>query len=291
MPDQSSIPFGQFIKELRESKKLTLSEVAKFIGISHSHLSRIENGERNPPKARTLQKLSKLLNVPFNVLMKQAGYEGEYIEYDPLTLNRFVHNLLILKRTTKRSFDELGEYIGQSTATILNYRDDGLPPLSTLERIAEFFEIELDDLLYKNLRDSSDDESDPLQESLIVTGPIKANGEALIDSEGFSFAFVDPSLLDGKKGFAFRVQDDSMSGDRILKGDVVVAVTQSSVEPNEIAVVSLGEDFATLKRVKQQDNLCILIPSNPSMQPEIVPCEQVHILGKLVEVKFNPNQN
>lgn len=65
--------FGQFIKSVREERKLTLSEVAEKSGISHSHLSRIESGDRNPPKAPVMQKLARALNIPFIQLMDKAG--------------------------------------------------------------------------------------------------------------------------------------------------------------------------------------------------------------------------
>jgi transcriptional regulator with XRE-family HTH domain len=65
--------FGQYLKRLRETKNLTLTEVAEQAGINHSHLSRIESGLRNPPKATTMQKLAVALGVPFIELMEKAG--------------------------------------------------------------------------------------------------------------------------------------------------------------------------------------------------------------------------
>ncbi|WP_019123589.1 helix-turn-helix domain-containing protein [Brevibacillus massiliensis] len=66
--------FGRYIKQIRESKNLTLTYVAEQIGIDHSHLSRIENGERNAPKAPTIRKLAKVLGVSFLELMEKAGH-------------------------------------------------------------------------------------------------------------------------------------------------------------------------------------------------------------------------
>ncbi|MGP9039776.1 LexA family protein [Cytobacillus kochii] len=99
---------------------------------------------------------------------------------------------------------------------------------------------------------------------------------------------VDPNILHGMPGFALKVQGDSMIGDRIQEGDIVIVAKQEEVHPHEIAVVAVNGDHATLKRVKRYGDMCMLIPSNPSMEPQLVPAEEVHILGKVVEVKFWP---
>lgn len=66
--------FGQFIKSKREEHGLTLSEVAEKSGISHSHLSRVESGDRNPPKAPVLKKLARSLGITYPEIMIAAGY-------------------------------------------------------------------------------------------------------------------------------------------------------------------------------------------------------------------------
>lgn len=66
--------FGRFIRKARESKGLSVTAVAEQVGINHSHLSRIENGDRNPPKIPTILKLSQVLEIPFNELMEKAGH-------------------------------------------------------------------------------------------------------------------------------------------------------------------------------------------------------------------------
>ncbi|MCY7485421.1 helix-turn-helix domain-containing protein [Paenibacillus alvei] len=65
--------FGQFIKKARESKSMSVTSVAEQVGINHSHLSRVESGDRNPPKMPTLVKLAKVLNVPIATMLEKAG--------------------------------------------------------------------------------------------------------------------------------------------------------------------------------------------------------------------------
>ncbi|BFH13330.1 hypothetical protein WJ0W_002909 [Paenibacillus melissococcoides] len=97
--------------------------------------------------------------------------------------------------------------------------------------------------------------------------------------------FVEKSVTRGRKAFALRVNGDSMIGDHISDGDVVICVAQEEVSPSDIAVVAVDNDNATLKRVKCQHEMCMLMPSNPVMQPILVPSAQVTVLGKVVEVR------
>lgn len=96
---------------------------------------------------------------------------------------------------------------------------------------------------------------------------------------------VDKSITRGRETFALRVNGDSMIGDHISDGDVVICVAQEEVSPSDIAVVAVDNDKATLKRVKCQNEMCMLVPSNPLMQPILVSSKQVTILGKVVEVR------
>ncbi|MEK5176328.1 S24 family peptidase [Heyndrickxia sp. FSL W8-0496] len=112
--------------------------------------------------------------------------------------------------------------------------------------------------------------------------------EMIENNEGYTL--VDPDILHGKQGFALKVKGDSMIGDRIHDGDIVIVAKQEEVYPHEIAVVAVNGDHATLKRVKMHGDMCMLIPSNPTMEPQLVPAKDVHIIGKVVEVKFWPNK-
>ncbi|WP_411932296.1 helix-turn-helix domain-containing protein [Priestia megaterium] len=59
---------------MRESKGLTLNQVALYSEISAAQLSRIENGKRGVPKAPTIKKLAEALKEDYESLMRVAGY-------------------------------------------------------------------------------------------------------------------------------------------------------------------------------------------------------------------------
>ena len=71
------LSFGQHIKKIRVGKKLSLKDVGKLGGMSHSYLSQIENGKRKNPTVITVRKIAKGLNADFIGLMSAAGYLSE----------------------------------------------------------------------------------------------------------------------------------------------------------------------------------------------------------------------
>lgn len=57
--------FGQFIKERRIEKGLTLREFCKLIGADASNWSKIERGHLAPPKSdEKLNKIAEILGIP-----------------------------------------------------------------------------------------------------------------------------------------------------------------------------------------------------------------------------------
>ena len=57
------------IREIRESKKLTIDDLAKMSGISKGHLSKIERQERDP-KMSTMIQIALALKVDIKELYK-----------------------------------------------------------------------------------------------------------------------------------------------------------------------------------------------------------------------------
>lgn len=66
--------FGKYIKQLRSARNLTIRQLQLYSGVSNSYLSQLENGKRGIPSPEILKKLSKGLKLPYEELMKEAGY-------------------------------------------------------------------------------------------------------------------------------------------------------------------------------------------------------------------------
>jgi transcriptional regulator with XRE-family HTH domain len=69
--------FGQYLRELRKSKKLTIRQLEKSSGVSNSYLSQLENGLRDIPSPHVIEKLSEGLDASYEQLMLVAGYSKD----------------------------------------------------------------------------------------------------------------------------------------------------------------------------------------------------------------------
>lgn len=109
-----------------------------------------------------------------------------------------------------------------------------------------------------------------------------ACGEPILAEENLDGEVAMPEHVTAD--FALRCKGDSMTGARILDGDIVYIRQQPSVENGEIAAVLIGEE-ATLKRVYRYPDKLVLSPANPAYEPFVYTSEEIEnirILGKAV---------
>jgi repressor LexA len=88
-------------------------------------------------------------------------------------------------------------------------------------------------------------------------------------------------MLGRGETFALRVQGDSMVGDGILDGDVVVVESRNAVE-NGATVVALVRGEATLKRFFRERGQVRLMPANERLAPIVAPAQDVEVRGEVV---------
>lgn len=92
-----------------------------------------------------------------------------------------------------------------------------------------------------------------------------------------------PAFLRGDRpSFALRVRGDSMIGDGILDGDVVVVERREEARNGEIVVAVIDGAEATLKRFRAIEGPPAAIelrPANPRMQALRYPPERVRVTG------------
>ncbi len=70
--------FGKRIRKLREEKRkddptFSLRKFAERVGISATYMSKVENGEFDPPRAEKIIKMAELLGVDPDELLALAG--------------------------------------------------------------------------------------------------------------------------------------------------------------------------------------------------------------------------
>lgn len=69
-----TMQFGEYIKNVRKQKKLTLREAAELCGISHPYLSQLETGRNTNPTSQVIEKLSNGLGIPNGTLYILVGH-------------------------------------------------------------------------------------------------------------------------------------------------------------------------------------------------------------------------
>ena len=92
-----------------------------------------------------------------------------------------------------------------------------------------------------------------------------------------------PARWGGEGRFLLRIKGDSMIGDGICDGDLVVVDPRAAVEEGEIAVALVDEE-ATVKRLRRRGRAIELEASNPAY-PSLRVKEseaEVRLAGKVV---------
>ena len=70
----------------------------------------------------------------------------------------------------------------------------------------------------------------------------------------------------------------------ILDGDFVIAVQQPTARTGEIVVAGIPGDEATVKTYRVEGDQVVLVPANSSMEPIVLPPDDVTIYGRVVTV-------
>jgi transcriptional regulator with XRE-family HTH domain len=65
--------FGKRLRELRRQKNMTQIQLAKRVGITHTHIGRYELGTANKPSADTIKRIAEALGVSSDYLLEGAS--------------------------------------------------------------------------------------------------------------------------------------------------------------------------------------------------------------------------
>lgn len=204
----------------------------------------------------------------------------------------FAKNLKYLR--AKRGIEqiELARMLGKKSGSSISSWESGTytPKIGTLAKIADIFNVDLDDLMNIDLSDTSTPTNlIPISRASIVSIPILGTikcGQPILAEEnitGYREEWSD--RLPSGNLFYLRSQGDSMLP-TIPEGSLVLIREQPTVEYGEVAAVLVnGDTEATLKRVKKQGDIVMLIADNPDYPPYIITDDNpARIIGKAVLV-------
>lgn len=205
-------------------------------------------------------------------------------------MTKFGSRLRQLRTARSLSQMDFSKQIGISKSSINMYeRGEREPGLETLERIADYFNVDMDYLLgksdivnrYAQAGFPSNVIPLPNMRQIPLIGTIACGAPILADEHIEDYVDIPRHI---SADFALLCQGDSMINARIFDGDVVYIRQQDTVDNGEIAAVLIDGE-ATLKRVQLFKDHISLEPENPQYRPLVYWGEDmnnIRILGKAV---------
>ena len=199
----------------------------------------------------------------------------------------FSKNLRRLLEESGKTQKELAEAIGESQQVVNTWAiGRSIPRMGRVQKLADYFGVEKSVLVDEWQESSIPDYSNifPLQRKRVpLLGEI-ACGEPIFCNEGRESYIA--AGTDIKADFCLKARGDSMTGARIMDGDIVFIQKDAPIEDGQIYAVAI-DDEATLKRVyyDAEDHMLQLVAENPAYKPLIYTGEKldhVHILGKAI---------
>lgn len=203
---------------------------------------------------------------------------------------KFSSRLRQLRQSVGLSQAEFAKQVGTTKSSINMYeRGEREPNLDRLETFADYFNVDMDYLLGKSdvpnkWANTKVDNIYPISTKRFPLLGNIACGEPIFADEEHEI-YIEAGA-DIKADFCLKARGDSMTGARILDGDIVFIHKQETVSNGEIAAVLIGDE-ATLKRVyyDRENNIIQLFPDNPAysvMRYSGEELNQIRILGKAV---------
>lgn len=325
---EDDLQFGKYLKMIRKKKGLSLRTIEKASGVSNAYLSQVENGKRSVPTPDILMKIHEPLGVSYDELMEKAGYISSSTRKQLLpetiqTIDGFDDLQSLISNAAEMFLSSIRDKDGFLTEEFKNYLFNDFSELypdvsgDILEEMMndpnlarELFDhltleekISFLNILVKGFVEKDIDPKEVFYNSKIesensvptlkvpVLGYIAA-GHPILAEEQIQDWIEIPNTWNFKPGevIVLKVKGDSMTGSRIYEGDKVVVKLQPDVENGEIAVVNVNGNEATLKRVKKTENgQVILYPDNPKYEPIFIMNENARIIGKVIQVMFEPS--
>ena len=193
---------------------------------------------------------------------------------------------VIKRERRKRNYtqQELADALHVIASTVGMWEQDSrVPKLEKLEEIADFFNINLDELRGQDSMDIRKGIRIPVLGSVRAGIPLEAI-EDIVDYEE-----IPEVMARNGEYFGLLVKGDSMSP-VFVDDDTVIVRKQESADTGDSVIAMINGDEATIKRLKRTEDGIILIPNNPQYLPMTYSNDQiktlpVRILGKVVELR------
>lgn len=192
------------------------------------------------------------------------------------------------------SGEEVGKMLGVNKTTVYRYEKGEIDkmPIEVVEKLSVALRTTPDIIMGWNTDVSTPTNLVPINRASIVRipilGTIKCGQPILAEDNITGYREELSDRLPSGNLFYLRSQGDSMLP-TIPEGSLVLIREQPTVEYGEVAAVLVnGDTEATLKRVKKQGDIIMLIADNPDYPPYIITDDNpARIIGKAVQVSVD----
>ena len=99
--------------------------------------------------------------------------------------------------------------------------------------------------------------------------------EAILSHDTVS---VPKNLQGNGRTYALRVRGDSMIGENIQDGDIIIVSSQKTAENGQIVVALIDDTYATVKKFYREPDVIRLQAANPAVEPLFIK-ERIQIQG------------
>lgn len=195
----------------------------------------------------------------------------------------FADMIKALRLNAKMNQSDLAQMLNVERSTISRWESGtSVPGMGVIERISQIFDVSIDRLMGK---DVSEDE----YVKIPVLGQVQAGLPTEAVENIISYEQIPATLAKTGEFFALEIKGDSMSP-RILEGDIVIIRRQPDIQNGDVAVVLVGKEDATVKKIAKHEDGITLIAYNPAYYPRFITNREiinlpVEILGKVVELR------
>lgn len=185
------------------------------------------------------------------------------------------------------SQEEVAKIVGVSREAVTFWETGRTKPIRKLKELSALYNVSADYILGK---------SDlPLSNEVPVSAAVNRYpiiGTVKCGPDGLAYEYLDGFFATSEEYSGdirgFKCKGDSMKGEGINDGDIVLVRIQPDVENGELAVVVINGDEGTLKRIRKDTNYITLEAANPDYPSRTFAGEkmnEVHIVGRVIELK------
>ena len=252
MMKEESQSVGKLINARRNELELTQREIADFVGVSEATVSRWESGYIDNMRRDKIASLATILKI------------------SPLAI--------------------IGVGLGAAAVTLATGASAGLGASAVISAGAAAAANAATKLSKRVKRTNDKPETVP-QRKIPLLGKVAAGVPIYADDHVEGYEFIDSKYIDdGFEYFALRVAGHSMEP-TIKDGDIVIVRQQDTVDSGQIAIVLVGGEDATAKKVSVDKSGITLVGHNLAVYtPQFYTNAQVFdlpvtIIGLVIEVR------